>query len=142
MLSLKLETTLCKKNSVHCCLNTFWTALHRSKSYAMSSEGLQTTYHQKKILCNVVIIPLGQYFTGKTRNIVWEAPDNIVHVKIKKPAKYNDIVCTMLKFINFFNLSLLFLFFMFPYLSFINFFLPYHVLYTLFFLSIHKEFFL
>ena len=46
MLPLKLQT-LQKKNSGHCCLNTFGTTLHSSKPYAMLSERLQTTYHRK-----------------------------------------------------------------------------------------------
>ena len=56
-----------RKNLLQCFLNTPWTTLHRLN----------------KSLCNVVGILLGQYFTGKTRNIVWEAPDNIVQEKIR-----------------------------------------------------------
>ena len=61
-----LGSKLHTKNLLQCCLNTPWTTLHRLN----------------RSLCNVVVILLGQYFTGKTRNLVWEAPDNIVQEKI------------------------------------------------------------
>ena len=56
--------------------------MHRSKLYVMLSERLQTALHRKKILCNVVVILLGQHCTGKTLcNVFREAPDNIAQEK-------------------------------------------------------------
>ena len=55
-----------RKNLVQCCLNTLWTTLYSWKPYAMLPERLQITlYIKKKILCNVVLILLGQHCTGK-----------------------------------------------------------------------------
>ena len=54
-----------RKNLVQCCLNTLWTTLYSWKPYAMLPERLQITLHKKKILCNVVLILLGQHCTRK-----------------------------------------------------------------------------
>ena len=50
ILSLRLQTTLHKKDFVYCCLNTLGTTLHRSQSHAILSGRLQTTQYRKKIL--------------------------------------------------------------------------------------------
>ena len=54
-----------RKNSLQFCLNTLETTLHRSRPYTMQSEMLQTTFHKKKIPCNVFLILLGQHCTGQ-----------------------------------------------------------------------------
>ena len=49
-----------------------------------SAATLRNKIHNKKILCNVDLILLGQYCTGKNsvRNVALEALDNIAQVKI------------------------------------------------------------
>ena len=53
-----------RTNPVQCSLNTLGITLHRSKPYAILFEKPQTTLH-KKILCNFVLILLGQHCTGQ-----------------------------------------------------------------------------
>ena len=52
------------KRPVQCCLKTLWTTMHRLELYLMLSERFQTTL-QKKLLCNVFLILLGQDGTGQ-----------------------------------------------------------------------------
>ena len=58
-----------RKNSVQCCLNTLGTTLHRTKPYAQDKtlcnvvrEAPDNTVSEK-VLCNVVLILLGQHCT-------------------------------------------------------------------------------
>ena len=53
-----------RTNPVQCCLIALGITLHRSKSYAILSERLQTTLH-KKVLCNFALILLGQHCAGE-----------------------------------------------------------------------------
>ena len=70
-----------RKNPVQCCLNILGTILHRSKVCAMLSEKLQTTLHKKKILCNIILIPLGQLHTTKPYAMLSERVQTALYKK-------------------------------------------------------------
>ena len=129
MLSLRLKTTLHKKNSVHCCL--------RSKPYAMLFDRLQTTqYWNKSCAMLSKHIWLLQMLCQHLANIAQEKSQASIEQK-DKIVWNNDIVVTcMLNLINLYCSNI----FHVPVFIIYQLFLPYHILYMLLFLSIHKGF--
>ena len=94
MLSLSLQTTLHKKNSVHCCL--------RSKPYAMLFDRLQTTQHCK-ISCAMLsehhLVIFCNFYSGARKSVLLKASSrerythqNFVHLATFRGARVHLIV--------------------------------------------------
>ena len=118
--SMQGPKQLCKrKNHVQCCLYNLGTTLHRSKSYAILAERLQTTLHMKNpVQCSLnspettlhrkssmqcCTRGSKQYCTGKTPgNVVWTTSGHSVYIitYISGPSLQKNIKLSFLLYEN------------------------------------------
>ena len=83
MLSLRLQTTTCRKKSCSVVSQFFWDNIAQVKTLCNVVQEAPENIAQEKIMFNVVLILLEQHCRGKSLcNVIQEAPDNIAHEKI------------------------------------------------------------
>ena len=83
MLSLRLQTTMCRKKSCSMMSQFSWDNIALVKTLCNVVQEAPENIAQEKIMFNVVLILLEQHCRGKNLcNVIQEAPDNIAHEKI------------------------------------------------------------
>ena len=83
MLSLRLQTTTCRKKSCSVVSQFSWDNIAQVKTLCNVVQEAPENIVQEKIMFNVVLILLEQHCRGKSLcNVIQEAPDNIAHEKI------------------------------------------------------------
>ena len=83
MLSLRLQTTTCRKKSCSVVSQFSWNNIAQVKTLCNVVQEAPENIAQEKIMFNVVLILLEQHCRGKSLcNVIQEAPDNIAHEKI------------------------------------------------------------
>ena len=83
MLSLRLQTTMCRKKSCSMMSQFSWDNIAQVKTLCNVVQEAPENIAQEKIMFNVVLILLEQHCRGKNLcNVIQEAPDNIAHEKI------------------------------------------------------------